>query len=234
MSNLIMALRCLEGLVFACDTSYHLQNENCPYIKSISDHLVALIEPDVEVGQRLLKEYIAIMKGVPSQVLEFSSGWAEFARSTVNKQGPVATTGMIFAGMDAPPASIMQLVGIHGSTGYQGANIFMNNVFGGPLNSVARYLDYKMSSRELTLQQAKGLAAFYIVQSQLTLRAGLENWICMATLTYESGFQWVGQAEVTQVMNTAAEISNRVRRECTTLFAPQSYQRIFTLEDEGI
>lgn len=232
-----MGIRSLEGLVLASDTTYQQRAEGCQNIRQVADFMAVLVEPDVGFGTQLLEAYLAQLKGKRERVDEFGTGCQEFILGRLAEKKRAPASGMIFAGIEpeprpepqAPKDSIV-LMGIHAVSGYKQYNFFGGNVFGGGYNSIARYLDGRMSGRDITLIQAKHLAAFYITQSQIALAPRLENYLAMATITYRQGFQWVEEEELQSISEEVSYASTWLRSQCARLFLVAGLGR---LEEES-
>lgn len=220
-----MVVRGVEGLVLACDASYRLRNEKSPNIKQVHQNLAVLIDPvlihsdeDLHFGRKVLDGYLSETRSVPEIVSEFADQCRQYVVEHCSKT-PTPPFGLIFAGIDPAPKGVPEIFGIHPSRDYQLAG-YLGNVFGGPLNSIARFLDRKMHSPNITLTQAKSLSLFYILQSQLVFgfRRQLDPYACLATITYERGFEWVSDEELATMLERVSNLSNQVRSKSTNLF----------------
>lgn len=215
MGNLAFALRCRDGLVLASDTSYNLQAEKNLNIVKVTDWLAVLVEPNTDFGRKLIQSCLSSLSKPFKNVHAFATACGEHCQKEIQgKQIPI--TGLIFAGINPGDKGQIELRGIHASRKF-GVTGFAGNVFGG-LNSISRYIDRKMYAPNLTLEQAKTLAAFYVYQSQLALRHRVEDYVGMATLTYSNGFQWVEREETAEIIKRVVGLSFDLKSNLTFLF----------------
>ncbi|HEX77608.1 MAG TPA: hypothetical protein G4O03_04250 [Dehalococcoidia bacterium] len=215
MGNLVFAIRCADGLVLASDTSYHLQAEKNPSMVKVEERLAVLVEPDVNFGRNLLQSYLPSAKKPVESVHSLAQACSEHCKKECSgKEIPI--TGLIFAGIDPGEKGRVELRGIHASRMFDVIG-FAGNVFGG-MNSIARFIDRKIYTPNMTVNQAKILAAFYVFQSQLALHNRLDEYIGMATITYPGGLQWAEKEEMAEIMSRVIGLSLDLKSRLTFLF----------------
>lgn len=226
MGLLQFALRTVSGVVLAADGPYPRTDREIRAIRNIENRFGVLIEPDQELGNRILdqaedevgEDGFANYRDVIERCAETGLQILQEQQED-NDTGVPGQTGLIFAGVDADAddQSVIGLHGIHTGRGYR-ANDFGLKVFGGHSNSIARYITERVATARLTMEQAKYVAAFSVYQSQRATGRALEPYISMAEVSYDRGFEWVEEDEMTEMLSSVTASTLRLGESLAELF----------------
>ena len=224
MAKLVMALRCIDGIVLGGDVPFGDISENEGVIRPLSESAAILIHDDRTFGNWLVDEFLASSPKLDVPIGEiaeqahnfFDSKCQELAKQHQPIPFPVGT---VIAGIDGNGTGDIELYGLHLGNRFEPRS-FGGNVFGGEYNAVARLLDSKMHTFSIGVDSALRRAAFYFVETRSVPALKLEQSLSLATITYGNGFQSVDREQAKQYVSEASRWSERLFAACASMLLP--------------
>jgi hypothetical protein len=210
-----------EGLLLATDTRpRRIGPDNNGTIIQLEDHLLAAVHVDnepYEFGLPLMAHLVERKPAFMGSVSQYAAALAPILTQFVTGKS-VPPFGLILAGPEPTKNETkLQFMGIHSSRQFLPIP-FLLNVFGG-VNSIARYIDAKLFSADMSMRLTKELAVFYITQTKSAILGQLEDSCCLVTLEPEKGVSWVGNDELRSILERNEQRSLKLRISCVDLFA---------------
>lgn len=225
MAKLVMALRCIDGIVLGGDVPFGDVSENEGVIRPLSEWVAILIHDERLFGNRLVDEFLASSPKLGVSIREIAEQAHSFfdskCQELADKQQPVLPVGTIVAGIGGNGTGDIEFYGLHMGHRFEPRS-FEGNVFGGEYNAVARFLDNRVHTFSIGVDSALRRAAFYFVETRTIPALKLEPRLSLATITYSKGFQSVDWEQVRQYVGEASRWSERVFAACASIFSPIS------------
>ena len=229
MARLIVALRCIDGIVLSGDVPFGDLSENEDVIRPLSEFVAILVHDDRPFGNFLLDEFLASspkldvsIKKIAEQVHSFFDGKCQ---KLADQDQPIPLVGAIIAGIDGNGTGDIEFYGLHIGNRFEPRS-FGGNVFGGGYNAVARLLDSKVYTFSIGVNSALRRAAFYFAETQSVPALKLEPSLSLATITYSNGFQRVDRERVNEYLSEASRWSEKLFAACASIFLPISNNNI--------
>ena len=226
MAKLVMALRCMDGIVLGGDVPFGDISENEGVIRPLSEFVAILIHDDRPFGNWLMDEFLASSPRFDVPIGEIAEQAHNFfdskCQELADQHQPIPfPMGTIIAGIDGNGTGDIEFYGLHIGNHFEPRG-FEGNVFGGGYNAVARLLDNKMHTFSIGVDSALRRAAFYFVETRSIPALKLEPSLSLATITYSNGFQSVDREQAKQYISEASRWSERLFAACASIFSPIS------------
>ena len=222
MAKLVMALRCIDGVVLGGDVPFGDISENEDVIRPLSQSVAILIHDDRLFGNWLVDEFLASSPKVDVPIEEIAEQAHSFfdskCQELADQHQPIPLIGTIVAGVDWNGTGEIELYGLHVGNRFTPI-IFGGNVFGGEYNAIARFLDHKIHTFTISMDNALQLAALYFVETRSVPALQLEPSLNLATIAYDRGFQTVNRERVKECLSQASRWSERLFAACTSVFS---------------
>lgn len=226
MAKLVMALRCIDGIVLGGDVPFGDISENEGVIRPLSEWVAILVHDDRLFGNQLVDEFLASSPKLDVSIGEIAEQARNFFDSKCQEladQGqPISLMGSIIAGIHGNGTGGIEFYGLHIGVERFKPRPFKGNVFGGECNAIARLLDRKMHTFSIGVDSALRLAAFYFAETRSIPSLELEPSLSLATFTYSNGFRRVDREQVKQYVSEASRWSERIFAACASIFSPIS------------
>lgn len=224
MAKLVMALRCIDGIVLGGDVPFGDISENEGVIRPLSESAAILIHDDRTFGNWLVDEFLASLpkSDVPiGEIARQAQGFFDSKRQELADQHqPIPfPMGTIIAGIDGSGTGDIELYGLHIGNRFEPKG-FGGNVFGGEYNAIARFLDRKIYTFSIRVDSALRLAAFYFTETRSIPVLKLEPSLSLATITYSNGFRNVDRERVKEYLSEASRWSERLFAACASMLLP--------------
>ena len=225
MAKLVMALRCIDGIVLGGDVPFGDISENEGVIRPLSKSVAILIHDDRLFGNQLVDEFLASSPKLDASVREIAQQahnlFDRKCQELANRHQTAPLVGTIIAGIDNNGTGDIELYGLHVGNQFT-PRVFRGNVFGGEYNAIARLLDRKIYAFSIGVDSALRLAAFYFTETRSIPALKLEPSFSLATITYSDGFRSVAQERVREYLSEASRWSERLFTACISVFSPMS------------
>jgi len=226
MAKLVMALRCIDGIVLGGDMPFGGISESEDAIRPLSESVAILIHDDRLFGNRLVDEFLASSPKLDAPIGEIAEQAHDFfdskCQELADQHQPIPfPMGTIIAGIDVNGTGDIELYGLHIGNHFEPRS-FGGNVFGGEYNAVARLLDSKIHTFSVSVDSALQRAAFYFVETRSVPALKLEPSLSLATITYSRDFQSIDLEQAKQYISEASHWSERVFAACASIFSPIS------------
>ncbi len=220
MSELVMALRCIDGMVVGGDVPLGDVPPERRVIRPLSDHLVMLLHGPTEPGNRLLDEWLQSSPSfeVPMAQVAYEChaslkrGFEKWAK----KERGIKGLGLILTGTDAHGTGDMDSYGLYAGGDF-GPRRYSGNVFGGEFTSIARLIDRKVHSFSVSVASGLRRVAFYFVESRTVLSPTMNPWLALGTITLDKGFEALSRQQVAARLQEASLWSERLMAACANL-----------------
>ncbi|MCG2768961.1 MAG: hypothetical protein L6435_11355 [Anaerolineae bacterium] len=224
MTKLVMALRCIDGIVLGADMPAADAPENEGAIRPLSRWVAILVHDERPFGNRLIDEFLAASPklDVPVKAIaqQAHASFDTTCRQLADQQQPVPfPLGMIMAGIDGSGTGDIEFWGLHAGHGFE-PRLFGGNLFGGECNTIARFMDSKIHTFSIGVDRALRRGTFYFVETRSVPALKLEPSLRLATITYSDGFGRVDQERVTEYLGEASGWSERLFTACASVFSP--------------
>jgi hypothetical protein len=223
MSKLVMALRCIDGIVLAGDAPFRKPPEDEGVIRQLSQWTAILTHDDRAFGNRLINGFLASSPNLDASIGDIAAQAQSFfdgeCRKLVASNQPVTLVGIIIAGIGEDATGDIEFYGLHIGNQFK-PTPFEGNVFGGEYNTIARLLDTKLPTFGISVSSALPRAAFYYVESRSLPNIKLEPSLSLAMITYHDGFQSVDWEQVRNYIDQASRWSERMSAACAGMFSP--------------
>ncbi len=225
MAKLVMALRCIDGIVLGGDVPFRDISESEGVLRPLSEWVAILIHDARLFGNQLVDEFLASSPKLDVSIGEVAEQAHSFFdgkyQELAEQQQPIPLIGTIIAGIDGNGTGGIELYGLHIGNRFT-PRLFKGNVFGGECIAIARLLDRKMHTSSIGVDSALRLAAFYFTETQSIPYLGLEPGLSLAAITYSNGVRKVDQEQVERYLSEASRWSERVFAACASIFSPIS------------
>lgn len=226
MAKLVMALRCIDGIVLGGDVPFGDISETEGVIRRLSESVAILIHDERLFGNQLVDEFLASSPKLDVSIREIAEQARSFfdgkCQELADQQQPIPfPIGTIVAGIGGNGTGDIEFYGLHIGNRFEPRS-FEGNVFGGEYNAVARFLDNKVHTFSISVDSALRRAAFYFVETRTVPALKLEPRLSLATIAYSKGFQSVDWEQAKQYVGEASRWSERVFAACTSIFLPIS------------
>lgn len=225
MAKLVMALRCIDGIVLGGDVPFGDMSENEGVIRPLTEWVAILVHDERLFGNHLVDEFLSSSPKLDVSIGEIADQAHNFfdtkCQELADQKQPVQLVGTIIAGISGNGTGDIELYGLHVGNHFKPRS-FSGNVFGGEYNAVARFLDNKMHTFSIGVDSALRHAAFYFVETRSVPVLKLEPCLSLATITYSTGFQSVDQEQAKQYVSEASRWSERIFATCASIFSPIS------------
>ena len=226
MAKLVMALRCIDGIILGGDVPFGDISENEGVIRPLSESVAILIHDERLFGNQLVDEFLASSPKLDVSIREIAEQAHSFFDNKCQElvdqhQFIPPPIGIIVAGIGGNGTGDIEFYGLHIGHRFKPRS-FEGNVFGGEYNAVARFLDSKVHTFSIGVDSALRRAAFYFVETRTVPALKLEPRLSLATITYREGFQSVDWEKTKQYADEASRRSERVFAACASIFLPIS------------
>ena len=225
MAKLVMALRCIDGIVLSGDVPFGDISENEGVIRSLSESVAILVHDDRSFGNLLLDEFLASSPKLDVPIGEIAKQAHNFfdskCQELADQDRPIPLVGVIIAGIDGDGTGAIELYGLHIGNRFEPRG-FWGNVFGGGCNAVARLLDNKMHTFSIGVDSALWRAAFYFAETRSIPALKLDPSLSLAAITYSNGFHRVDRSRVNEYLSEASRRSEKLFAACASIFLPTS------------
>jgi hypothetical protein len=220
MAGLVMALRCIDGMVVGGDVPLGDVAPEDRVIRPLSDHLVALVHGPTVPGNRLLDEWLqsspsfeAPMSKVAREChASLTSGLEKWAK----KEFAIRTLGIILAGTDVHGRGDMDAYGLFAGGGFEPRR-YSGSVFGGEYTGIARLIDRKVHSFGISVASGLQRAAFYFAETRTVLNLAVKPWLVLGSITLDKGFEALSRQQVAAHLLAASRWSERLLSACANL-----------------
>ncbi len=221
MSGLVMALRCIDGIVLGGDEPFRDIPENERTIRQLSESVSIVVHDDRRFGNWLIDEFLASSPKLDVSIREIAEQAHTFLDSKcqelAEQDRPVTLVGMIIAGITEHGTGEIEFYGLHVGRRFE-PRAFAGNVFGGEYNPIARLLDGKIHTFSIGVEKALQLAAFYFTETRSIPALKLEPNLSLATITYTDGLRRVDQEQVNEYLREASRWSENLFAACASTF----------------
>jgi hypothetical protein len=220
VAELVMALRCIDGMVVGGDVPLGDVPPERRVIRPLSDHLVMLLHGPAAPGNRLLDEWLQSSPSFDLPMAEVAKachasvtrGFEQWAK----KERGIHSLGLILTGTDVHGTGDMDAYGLYAGGGFEPRH-YSGNVFGGEFTAIARLIDRKVHSFSISVASGLRRAAFYFVESRTVLNRAIQPSLALGTITLDKGFEALSRQQVTTQLQEAARWSERLMAACANL-----------------
>ncbi|MFH2220420.1 MAG: hypothetical protein ABII68_12285 [Pseudomonadota bacterium] len=224
MAKLVMVLRCLDGIVIGGDVPPGTILENEAIIRPLSDFVAIIIHDNTPFGDLLLSEYLASSPKLDAPIKEINEQVRKiFDRkcAELHSQGEKVPfpMGIIIAGIDDNGKGKMVFSGLHVGRRFKPID-FKGNLFGGECNAIARLLDKKIHSFNISVERGLQHAAFYFTETRSVPAIDIHSGLSLAQITHDDGFRAIESQKAKQYIKTANRWSESFFGSCSSLFTP--------------
>jgi hypothetical protein len=224
VTELVMALRCIDGMVVAGDAPLGEVPPERRAIRPLSDHLVMLLHGPMAPGNRMLDEWLESSPSFDVPMAQVADEWHASVslafEKWAKKEPGIQTLGMILTGIDVHGTGDMDCYGLHASGRFEPRR-YTGNVFGGEYTSIARLIAAKVHTFSVSVASGLRRAAFYFVESRTVLKLKIEPALALGTITPDRGYEALNRQQVAEHVQEASLWSERLFAACARLVTPQ-------------
>jgi hypothetical protein len=224
VTELVMALRCIDGMVVAGDVPLgEVPPERRP-IRPLSEHLVMLLHGPMAPANRMFEEWLKSSPAFDVPMAQVADEWhASVSRAFekwAKKEPGIDTLGMILTGVDVHGTGDMDSYGLHAGSRFEPRR-YTGNVFGGQYTSIARLIAAKVHTFSVSVASGLRRAAFYFVESRTVLKLDIDPALLLGSITLDKGCEALNRQQVAAHVQEASLWSERLFAACARLATPQ-------------
>ncbi len=222
MTELAMAIRCIDGMVVGGDVPRGDVPPEYRVLRPLSDHLVMVLHAFTPTANRLLDEWLQSSPSFEVPMAQVANACAASVKQGFDqwaqKEPGSHTLGMILTGTDVHGRGDMASYGLHAGNGFEPRH-FSGNVFGGEYTAIARLIDRKVHTFGASVASGLRRAAFYFVESRTVLNLAIKPWFTLGTITLDKGFEALSSQQVAAYLEEASLWSERLMADFAELAA---------------